>query len=366
MILVGGEGTRLRPLTADTPKPMLPLAGRPLLAYTFDHLRRHGVHRAVLSCGYLPTQIEEHFGAETGGLALDYRVEPQPLGTGGAIRFGAEGITDTFLALNGDSLRAADLDTLIAFHRERGARATILLTPVADPTRYGLVRLGENGLVSGFLEKPRPEEIDTDLINAGLYVLEPDVLDLIPSDKAVSIEREVFPRLVEEGSLYGLALPGYWLDVGTPESYLQAHRDVLERNVETEVGDALGADYVSIDPSAQVSPHARLVPPVLNGAGAAIAAGARVGSLAVVGAGARIGEGAVVEDAVVGEGATVGESAHVVGSLLGEGSEVAAECVVRGLSVVGPRARIGAGNMLDHGLRVGAGETIPPGALTFS
>ncbi len=366
VILVGGEGTRLRPLTADTPKPMLPLAGRPLLAYTFDHLRRHGVHRAVLSCGYLPTQIEEHFGAETGGLALDYRVEPQPLGTGGAIRFGAEGITDTFLALNGDSLRAADLDALIAFHRERGARATILLTPVADPTRYGLVRLGENGLVSGFLEKPRPEEIDTDLINAGLYVLEPDVLDLIPSDKAVSIEREVFPRLVEEGSLYGLALPGYWLDVGTPESYLQAHRDVLERNVETEVGDALGADYVSIDPSAQVSPDARLVPPVLVGAGAAIAAGARVGSLAVVGAGARIGEGAVVEDAVVGEGATVGESAHVVGSLLGEGSEVAAECVVRGLSVVGPRARIGAGNMLDHGLRVGAGETIPPGAVTFA
>ena len=285
-----------------------------------------------------------------------------------AARFASapRGSTETFLALNGDSLRAADLDALIAFHRERGARATILLTPVDDPTRYGLVRLGENGLVSGFLEKPRPEEIDTDLINAGLYVLEPDVLDLIPSGQAVSIEREVFPRLVEEGSLYGLALPGYWLDVGTPESYLQAHRDVLERNVETEVGDALGADYVSIDPSAQVSPDARLVPPVLIGAGAAIAAGARVGSLAVVGAGARIGEGAVVEDAVVGEGATVGESAHVVGSLLGEGSEVAAECVVRGLSVVGPRARIGAGNMLDHGLRVGAGETIPPGAVTFA
>jgi mannose-1-phosphate guanylyltransferase len=366
VILVGGEGTRLRPLTAAMPKPMLPLAGRPLLAYTFDHLRRPGVGRAVLSCGYLPTQIEQHFGPETGGLALEYRVEPEPLGTGGAIRFGAEGIDETFLALNGDSLRAADLDALIAFHRERGARATILLTPVPDPTRYGLVRLADGGRVSGFLEKPRPEEIDTDLINAGLYVLEPDVLKLVPSDKAVSIEREVFPRLVEEGSLYGLALPGYWLDVGTPESYLQAHRDVLERNVETEVGDALGADYVSIDPSAQVSPDARLVPPVLIGAGAAIAAGARVGSLAVVGAGARIGEGAVVEDAVVGEGATLGEGAHVVGSLLGEGSEVAADCVVRGLSVVGPRARIGAGNMLDHGLRVGAGETIPPGAVTFA
>ncbi len=345
---------------------MLPLAGRPLLAYTFDHLRRHGVSRAVLSCGYLPTQIEEHFGRETDGLALEYRVEPEPLGTGGAIRFGAEGIEETFLALNGDSLRAADLDALVAFHRERGARATILLTPVPDPTRYGLVRLANGGRVSGFLEKPRPEEIDTDLINAGLYVLEPDVLDLVPPGKAVSIEREVFPRLVEEGTLHGLALPGYWLDVGTPESYLQAHRDVLERNVETEVGAALGADYVSVDPTATVSPDARLVPPVLVGPDAVVGAGARVGSLAVVGAGATIGAGAIVEDAVVGAGAQVGERAHIQGSLLGESASVGPDCEVRGLSVVGPGATVGEGNMLDHGLRVGAGDTIPPRSLTFS
>ena len=366
VILVGGEGTRLRPLTAERPKPMLPLAGRPLLAYTFDHLRRHGVGRAVLSCGYLPTQIEAHFGPETDGLALDYRVEPAPLGTGGAIRFGAEGIDETFLALNGDSLRAADLDALIAFHRERGARATILLTPVPDPTRYGLVRLANGGRVSGFLEKPRPEEIDTDLINAGLYVLEPDVLDLVPAGKAVSIEREVFPRLVEDGTLYGLALPGYWLDVGTPESYLQAHRDVLERNVETGVGQALGPEYVSVDPTAQVSPHARLVPPVLVGPRAILAAGARVVSLAVIGEGATVGEGAIVEDAVVGAGARVGERAHVQGSLLGESATVGADCEVRNLSVVGPSATLGEGNMLDHGLRIGAGETIPPRSLTFS
>jgi len=366
VVLVGGEGTRLRPLTADTPKPMLPLAGRPLLAYTFDHLRRHGVERAVLSCGYLPTQIEEHFGMETGGLGLEYRVEEQPLGTGGAIRFGAEGIDETFLALNGDSLRAADLDALIAFHRDRGARATILLTPVPDPTRYGLVRLADGGRVSGFLEKPRPEEIDTDLINAGLYVLEPDVLDLVAPGKTVSIEREVFPRLVEEGTLHGLALPGYWLDVGTPESYLQAHRDVLERNVETGVGDELGPAYVAVDPSAQVSPEARLVPPVLVGPDAVVEAGARVGSLAVVGAGATVGARAVVEDAVVGAGARIGADVHLQSSLVGEDAVVGDECEIRGLSVVGPRARLGEGNMLDHGLRIGAGETLPPHSLAFS
>jgi mannose-1-phosphate guanylyltransferase len=366
VILVGGEGTRLRPLTARTPKPMLPLAGRPLLAYTFDHLRRHGVERAVLSCGYLPTQLEDHFGGESDGLALEYRVEPEPLGTGGAIRFGAQGAEETFLALNGDSLRAADLDALVAFHRDRGARATILLTPVPDPTRYGLVRLADGGRVSGFLEKPRPEEIDTDLINAGLYVLEPDVLDLVPPGRAVSIEREVFPRLVEEGTLHGLALPGYWLDVGTPESYLQAHRDVLERNVDTGVGEALGADYVSVDPSARVSPAARLVPPVLVGPGAVVEAGARVGSLAAIGAAATVGEGAIVEDAVVGAAASVGAGAHVQSSLVGEEALVGAECDVRGLAVVGPGATVGEGNMLDHGLRVGAGETIPPRSLSFS
>jgi mannose-1-phosphate guanylyltransferase len=366
VILVGGEGTRLRPLTARMPKPMLPLAGRPLLAYTFDHLRRHGVGRAVLSCGYLPTQIEEHFGAMIEGLALEYCVEPEPLGTGGAIRFGADGISDTFLALNGDSLRAADLDALVAFHREQGAKATILLTPVVDPSRYGLVRLVDGGRVGGFLEKPRPEEIDTDLINAGLYVLEPEVLDLVPDGRAVSIERDVFPRLVEEGTLYGLALPGYWLDVGTPESYLQAHRDVLERNVETAVGDALGPGYVSVHESADVSAEARLVPPVLVGPDAIVGAGARVGSLAVVGAGSVVGPGAVVEDAVVGAGAVVGREAHVVGSLLGEAAEIGEGCEVRGLSVVGPGARIGARNMLDHGLRVGAGRDIPAGSLAFS
>src|SRR5262245_35643095 len=345
---------------------MLPLAGRPLLAFTFDHLRRHGVERAVLSCGYLPTQIEEHFGGETEGLALEYRVEPEPLGTGGAIRFGADGISETFLALNGDSLRAADLDALLAFHRDRGAKATILLTPVADPSRYGLVRLTNGGRVGGFLEKPRPEEIDTDLINAGLYVLEPEVLDLVAAGRAVSIERDVFPRLVEEGSLYGLALPGYWLDVGTPESYLQAHRDVLERNVETGVGEALGDDYVAVDATAQVSPEARLVPPVLVGAGAIVEAGARVGSLAVVGAGARLGQGAVVENAVVGARASVGAGCVLVGSIVGEGAELGDGCEARGLSVVGPGARLGGGNTLDFGLRIAADEVVPPNTLRFS
>jgi mannose-1-phosphate guanylyltransferase len=366
VILVGGQGTRLRPLTDRTRKDMLPLVDRPLLAYTFEHLAQHGVERAIVSCGYLPDQIRAVFGDRYGPLALEYAIEEEPLGTGGAIGFAARELEGSFFALNGDSLREADLTELVRFHRAAGAKATILLTPVADPSRYGLVRLAADGRVETFLEKPRPEEIDTDLINAGLYVLEPAVLELIPEGRPVSIEREVFPRLAAEGSVYGVALPGYWLDVGTPESYLQAHRDVLERSFPTAVGEALGPDFTLVEETARVHPHARLVPPVYVGPGAVVEEGARAGSLAVLGRGSRLAAGAVVENAVVGAGASVGEGSLVVGSIVGEEAELGADCEVRNLAVVGPGARIGAGNELDHGLRIGAGQEIPEGALRFS
>ena len=201
----------------------------------------------------------------------------------------------------------------------------------------------DDGRVLSFLEKPRPEEIDTNLINAGMYVLEPDVLDLIPPGRPVSIEREVFPQLVEEQAVYGVALAGYWLDIGTPDAYLQAHRDVLERNFVTELGDALGARLHARRRRGRDEPGARLVPPVFVGAGATIGAGARIGSLAVIGADAVIGEGASVESSVIGAGAVVGPRTHVSGSIVGEQAELGAECEVRGLSVSGlaPRSATG-------------------------
>jgi mannose-1-phosphate guanylyltransferase len=366
VVLVGGEGTRLRPLTERTRKDMLPLVDRPLLAFTFEHLRRHGVEQTIVSCGYLPTQIRDHFGEAYGGLSLDYCVEDEPLGTGGGIAYAARGLEKTFFALNGDSLREADLDALVEFHRRTGAKATILLTPVADPSRYGLVRVDGDGRVETFLEKPRPEEIDTNLINAGLYVLEPEVLALVAPGGPVSIEREVFPRLAAEGSVYGLALPGYWLDVGTPHSYLQAHRDVLERTLVTEVGDVLGSDYTFVHPSARVHEDARLVPPVFVGEGAVLAAGVRAGSLAVIGAGAHLAASTVVENAVVGADAKLGERTVVVGSIVGEGAVLGDGCELRNLAVVGPEANVAQGNVLDFGLRVGAGQAIPADALHFA
>jgi mannose-1-phosphate guanylyltransferase len=366
VILVGGQGTRLRPLTDRTRKDMLPLVDRPLLSYTFEHLARYDVERAIVSCGYLPHQIGSAFGSSFGNVELEYAVETQPLGTGGAIGFAARELDSSFFALNGDSLREADLGELVRFHRSTGAKATILLTPVSDPSRYGLVRVAADGRVESFLEKPRPEEIDTDLINAGFYVLEPEVLELVPNGRAVSIEREVFPRLAEKGTVYGVALPGYWLDVGTPESYLQAHRDVLERSFPTEVGEELGSDFTFVHPSADVHAGARLVPPVYVGPEAVVEAGARVGSLAVLGEGSRLGEGSIVENAVVGAGCVVGRASLVVGSILGDDVELGDGCEVRTLAVVGPGALLGAGNELDHGLRIGADQRIPEKALRFS
>ena len=308
VILVGGQGTRLRPLTERTPKPMLPVLGRPLLAYTFDQLRAAGVERAVLACGYLPTQIEAEFGDSVDGLSLEYRVEPEPLGTGGGIRFAADGIEETFVALNGDSLREVELRRLLAFHRDRKAKATILLTRVEDASRYGLVRVDREGHVLGFVEKPSMDEIDTDLINAGLYLLEPEVLEHVPLGRAVSIERDVFPSLAARGELYALPLPGYWLDVGTPGSYLQAHLDLLARRACAEV-----------DAAAEVDPAAELGPSVLVGAGAVVEARARLGPLAYVGLGARVGAGASVERAVVLPRAVVPAGTRVSSAILAPG-----------------------------------------------
>ena len=220
VILVGGEGTRLRPLTYTTPKPMLPIANRPFLEHQVAHLRAHGIDRIVLACGYRPDAIRAHFGAE-----LEYVVEPEPLGTGGAIAYAARALTETFVVANGDVLTDLDLSALVRFHRDREARMTLALHPVDDPSRYGVVVTAADGAVTAFVEKPPPGAAAASTINAGTYVVEPEVLGLVPQGRAVSVEYEVFPLLVGAG-LYALSSDGYWRDIGTPESYLAAN---LER-----------------------------------------------------------------------------------------------------------------------------------------
>lgn len=305
--LVGGFGTRLRPLTLDRPKPILPIAGRPFLSHLVERLGRAGVTRVILSCGFRPDAIVDEIGHEWAGIPIDYQVEPEPLGTAGAIRFAAlaAGVDEPFLALNGDVLATFDPADLLAFHRSRGARASIALTPVEEPSRYGLVLADADGQVSSFLEKPGESELQSVsepfLINAGAYVLDPEVLETIPAGRSVSIEREVFPALIGHG-LYAWQAPGYWNDIGTPHSYLAGNLEILQGQGSTVAADARVAG--------------ELIGACHVGAGAVVESGARVEG-SVIGAGSFVGPGASLVGSVLHERVTIGEHAHLTGAVIG-------------------------------------------------
>jgi mannose-1-phosphate guanylyltransferase len=304
IVLVGGEGSRLRPLTDNVPKPALTLVDRPFLAYMVEWLGSHGVTEVVLACGFLPDRLRDALGdVEHEGIALTYMVEPERRGTAGAIRFAAEALgdrlEDRFLALNGDVLTDLDLTALLRSHEQQRARATIGLYGVEDSSVFGLVDCDAAGAVLSFTEKTGravPGEV-----NAGAYVLERSVLDLIPPGRAVSIETEVFPRLVGAG-LCALRLDGYWMDIGTHERYLQATWDILEGRVAT-----------AVRPTA---------PGLFLGDGCAVAGSARVGPRAVVSTGCEVGADAAIADSVLLAGCTIGAGARVGGSILAPGAVV--------------------------------------------
>ena len=342
VILVGGAGTRLRPLTDTRPKPMMPLVDRPFVAHQLDLLRRHGVTDVIFSCGYRPDALRAHFGeGERSGVRLRYVVDPEPLGTAGAMK-NAEALLEgtPFLVLNGDILTDLDLGAALQAHGRTGAAGTVVLTPVEDPTAFGLVRLHGDDSVEAFVEKPSRDELrpgEPFRINAGTYLLDPSILDGIPVGRACSVEREVFPALAEAGVLFGFPSDAYWRDIGTPGSYLAAHHDVLSGAVTTEspTGDA----YL--------------------GPGAAVGPGARVGAGASLGPSARVEAGAVVEGSVLGAGTLVGEGAVVRDAILGEDVSVGPRATLSPGAVVGDRAAIGAGARVDGSGPVATGAEVP-------
>jgi mannose-1-phosphate guanylyltransferase len=317
LILAGGEGTRLRPLTHTVPKPVLPLAGRPHIAYVIDWLKEHGVDDVIVSCGFLAEGMRSALAGLESGVQIRYAEEPDARGTAGAIRFAEEMLGDRFLVLNGDVLCDLDLTALIGQHDRTGARATIALYPVSDPSGYGLIHRHEDGEITEFLEKPEPEQIDTDEINAGAYLLERSVLDEIPPDREVSIEREVFPRLIGEG-LYGIRLEGYWIDIGTPERFLQANWDILEGRVETVTRETLDGPYL-LGKGCEVAPEAELRDPYVIGSDCQIE-GEAVIERSVLLDGCVV-EGATVRNSILGAGVTV-EGAELDGAVIGEGELV--------------------------------------------
>ncbi|CAN5571307.1 NDP-sugar synthase [soil metagenome] len=333
------------------------------MGYMLDFLRSGGLEGAVLSLGYLPDPIQEYLAeCDLDGFSVDYAVEDRALGTAGGIK-NAEKYLDggPVVVVNGDVLCGANLEAAIEQHRDSDALATITLTSVEDPTAYGLVEVDHDMLVHRFIEKPAYDEVSTNLVNAGVYVLEPEVLDMIPAGREVSIEREIFPEIQAQGRLRAYVSSSYWRDIGTPRSYLAASHDILSG----AVGANENFDYLDVCATTHIGKSVKLLPPVSVARACEIEAGATIGGRSSVGAGCRIGRNAVVEGSVLLDGAEVEAGAVVRGSIIGPSARVGQNAIVRGLSVLGARSVVGEGNVLDQGLRLNPGVVLSPRSIRF-
>ena len=341
VILAGGEGTRLRPLTLSAPKPVVPVVDRPFLRHQLDLLAGAGVSEVVFSVAYQPERVEAVFGDGTGlGIRIRYAVESTPLGTGGAVKNAEPLLDERTIVLNGDVLMDLDLASVVARHDAEQASATIVLTPVPNPSAYGLVETDDQGRVLRFLEKPKAEDIRTNNINAGVYILETRVLDLMPPGVKYSIERGFFPSLLERGDLVlGPVHEGYWIDIGTPEKYLQVHSDILARRFPVALdGEESSGGWIHRE--ARVDDDAITEAPFYVGPGCDVAGGARIGPDTVLVGEVAVAKGARIRASVVWRGATIESDAEVDESLIGPGVRIG-----RGARI--ERAVLGEGSVLS-------------------
>ena len=343
ILLAGGKGTRLRPLTIHTPKPIVPIFGRPFLHYQIDLLKTvPEIDEVILSLNYQPRRIEEVFGHGDGlGLKINYVVEPAPLGTAGAVRYAGDSLDSTVVVFNGDVMTEVDLPAMLALHRERQAKATIVLTPVDNPSSYGLVETDGDGNVRRFLEKPKPEEITCNTINAGIYILEPDTFDRIPKDTAWSIERSFFPSLVDRKETFvAYIYGGYWIDIGTPDKYMCVHRDTMDGRFAAApfAGASRGLAWVA--PGARIEAGVAIEGPCYIDDGTIVKTGARIGPYAVIGRQCQIEEDAQVDASIVWPGCRIGRDATVRESILGRHCHVGRNAVLDGGIVLGDKSAV--------------------------
>ncbi len=337
IVLVGGKGTRLAPLTDTRAKPMLPIANVPFIERTLNRLAAAGCDEVVLSGFYLAEAFKH---LETlRDIDVRVEIEDEPLGTGGAIRFAGRNFDETFVVFNGDILADVDLAAEVGRHREFGGEATVLLTPVDDPLRFGVVLCAPDNRVIQFIEKPAPGTVDTNLINAGIYVCEPAMLERIDPDGPVSVEREIFPQMAEQNVLYGVRFDGYWLDFGTLETYLVANRDTLAGLVAEPIPGEKRGSRIWVAESADIS-RGKIEGPVVVGEGCRFGNGASIGPSVAIGANCVIGDGATIRDSVVLDGAHIGDNAVVDGLIVGYGA------TIRPRSPSGDRLVVGPGEVL--------------------
>ncbi len=369
VILVGGEGTRLRPLTYGTPKPMVPLFGVPFLECTLGRLKAAGVTEVILAAGYMPRAIENYFGNGSRlGLKITYVVEDSPLGTAGAIRNVADHIHGSFFVLNGDVLTSLDLRSMIAFHREKGGIGVLHAIRVDDPSAFGCIVRADGSRISAFVEKPRRDEAPSNEINAGTYLLEPAVIDHIPAGRPSSIEREIFPLLLAgPHPLYSYVTNDYWLDVGRPQQYRQAHDDVLDGKL--SIGEASGSTEAAFGTGtfwgigdAGVPENVR--PPVYIGRGVSIDPSAVVGPYAVIGDDGVIGADVHIRNAVLWDDVSVEAGARIAESILATSVQVGRKAVVENGAVIGHAAAIDPGTVLEPDARVADPGRVPEAAVS--
>ncbi|HEY7281203.1 MAG TPA: sugar phosphate nucleotidyltransferase [Actinomycetota bacterium] len=365
VVMAGGQGTRLRPLTSNQPKPMLPIVGEPMMQHILRLLRRHGFTDVVVTVQFLASVVRNFFGDGSDlDLNLTYATEEQPLGTAGSVKNAESELDETFLVISGDAVTDFDLTEALRFHREKQAAVTVLLKRVADPLEFGIVITGEDGRIERFLEKPGWGEVFSDQINTGIYVIEPDVLSFIPAGEEFDFAHDLFPLLLDKGMpMYGYTPEGEWTDVGTLEAYLEVHRDVLDRKVEVEMAGFEMEGGVVLGTDAEIEPGAKVRGPVYIGPNTRIESGAEVREHTVLGANTVVKAGAFLHRAIVHDNAYIGQSASLRACVIGQNTDVGRGARIEEGVVVADQCRIGEGSVLNPQVKVYPFKIVEPGAL---
>ncbi|MFC1916346.1 sugar phosphate nucleotidyltransferase [Chloroflexota bacterium] len=324
IILVGGEGTRLYPLTYNIPKPMLPILNRPFLEHTIAYLKKYGVDKIILTLSYLPKAIQDYFGdGSEFGVQLTYTLESRPLGTAGAVKNAEQYLDDTFAVLNGDIFTNLNITDMLNFHQNRRAKVTIALTWVDNPCAFGVVETDSDGKVKAFIEKPNPKGVTTNWINAGIYILEPEILGYVSADSHYMFEKGLFPLLIQLGEpVYGYHFSGNWLDVGTPDKYLCLNRDLLLSKEKSALIDNLSKDEVYCDRDAIIHPSAKITGPVIIASRCRIDQRVHIKGPVVIGPDCYIGNDASLEEAVLWRGVNVGAGAFLKQCVVGNDTNI--------------------------------------------
>ncbi len=365
VIMAGGKGTRLRPLTSNQPKPMISIVNKPCVEHIVNLLKHHGIEEIVTTLGFMPEVIEEYFGdGSEWGVKMEHSIEEEPMGTAGSVKLAEDKLTERFIVVSGDALTDADLSKAIEFHEKNGAEATLVLQQVDDPSEFGIVVVDDDGRVERFLEKPDPEEVFSYTANTGIYILEPGILEEIPADEEYDFADDLFPKLLDEGrSVYGYVTEKpYWEDIGNIDQYLDAQRAVLSGEVKgIEIpGSEVRVDGVFVGKDTRVGEE-QLEAPSVIGDNVKIAAGARVGPYTVLGPNVSVESGAKVVGSTVAEGSVIGENAKLDGALVGRSCKVGADARLLKVSALGDNVEVGEGATVKDEVAVFPDKTVEEG-----